>query len=293
MSLAFVGGPLGGNVNSISPTFEYKRFFPVHKKRNVFGFRFLSSFISGYGGKEVPPLSRLYLGGEQDVRGFNIRTVTPVAFVPTSSPTNFTYVDPSALGGTGSPSERTVQIPILLYQFSFPGGDVEAVGNFEYRIPIYQQYVGISYFLDVGVNGILRPSQLMLNPAGFAQLRSTFPNVPIADTLPLAQRSNFYPRSSTGIELVVQLPVVQVPFRIYYAYNISRYSEVVQPSRGNYFINGATIYNLCASHTADCNAEVLTQQILPQIQNYLDQNNRRLLYSEPLHTIRFTVARTF
>jgi len=293
LSLAFVGGPLGGNVNSISPTFEYKRFFAVRKKRNVIGVRFLSSFISGYGGKEVPPLARLYLGGEQDVRGFDIRTVTPVAFVPTSNPTTFTYTDPSALGGTGSPTTRQVAIPILLYQFAFPGGDVESVGNFEYRIPIYQQYVGLSYFLDVGVNGILRPSQLRLDPGGLAQLHSQFPNAQISGTLPLAQKSNFYPRSSTGLELVVQLPIIQVPFRIYYAYNISRYSEVVQPNRGQSFIDGATISSLCANHDPNCNAQVLTQQILPQVQSYLGLNSKRLLYSEPLHTVRFTVARTF
>ena len=291
-SMAFVGGPLGGNVNSISPTLEYKKFFPVRKKRNVIGVRFLTSFITGFGGREVPPLSRLYLGGEQDVRGFNIRTVTPVAFVPTKNLTDFTYSDPSALGGNGFPTARQVQIPVLLYQFSFPGGDIEAVANFEYRIPIYQQYVGLSYFLDVGVNGILRRSQLKLDPSGLADLETTFQR-PIASTLPLAERSNFYPRSSTGLELDIQLPIIQVPFRIYYAYNIARYSQVVQPNRGFSFIDGATISSLCANHDPNCNAQVLTQQILPQVQNFLDQNNRRLLYSEPLHTIRFTVARTF
>ena len=28
--------------------------------------------ITGYGGKEVPPFSRSFMGGEQDVRGFDI-----------------------------------------------------------------------------------------------------------------------------------------------------------------------------------------------------------------------------
>ena len=293
LSVAFVGGPLGGNVNSISPTFEYKRYFAVRKKRNVIGIRFLSSFITGYGGKEVVPFSRLYLGGEQDVRGFFIRTVTPVGFVPTANPTNFTYTDPSSLGGTGFPTARAVQVPVLLYQFTFPGGDFESVANFEYRIPIYQQYVGISYFLDVGADGVLQRNQLRTNAAGLASDRAMFPNVPIPSEIPLAQRSNFYPRSSTGLELVVQLPVIQVPFRIYYAYNISRYNQVVQPNRGNYFLSGALISSLCANHDPNCNAEVLTQQLLPELQTYIDQNNKRLLYSEPLHTIRFTVARTF
>jgi outer membrane protein insertion porin family len=291
-ALGFVGGPLGGNVNSITPTFEYKRFFQVHKKRNVIGVRFLSAFTTGFGGKEVPPLTRLYLGGEQDVRGFDIRTVTPVAFIPTNSPTTITYTDPSSLGGAGTPIQRQVQVPLLLYQFSFPGGDVEGVGNFEYRIPIYGP-VSISYFLDVGVAGILRPSQLKLDPGGLALLHSTFPNAQISSNLPLAQKSDFYPRSSTGLELVVQLPIIQVPFRIYYAYNISRYSEVVQPNRGQAFLNPALIGSLCANHDPNCNAQVLTQQVLPQINSFIDQNSKRLLYSEPLKTVRFTVARTF
>src|SRR5262249_4089981 len=34
-SLAFQGGPLGGNVNAITNVFEWKYFHPVNKKRNV------------------------------------------------------------------------------------------------------------------------------------------------------------------------------------------------------------------------------------------------------------------
>ena len=30
----------------------------------------------------VPPFSRFYIGGEEDVRGFDIRTVSPIAFYP-------------------------------------------------------------------------------------------------------------------------------------------------------------------------------------------------------------------
>ena len=291
-ALAFVGGPLGGNVNSITPTLEYKRFFAVNKKRNVVGFRLLTAFTTGYGGKEVPPNTRLYLGGEQDVRGFDIRTVTPVAFIPTNNLTTFTYTDPTALSGS-VPITRQVQIPVLLYQYSFPGGDIESVGNFEYRIPLFGQYVGLSYFLDVGVNGILRRNQLKLDPGGLADLRNTFPTQPIPDQIPLAQRSNFYPRASTGLELVVQLPVIQVPFRIYYAYNISRYSQVVQPLRGQYFVSESTFNSLCNSGNSLCNEAVLSQQIIPQVLNYIGANNKRLLYSEPLRTVRFTVARTF
>ena len=293
VALAFVGGPLGGNVNSITPTIEFKKFIPVRKKKNVIGFRILTAFTTGYGGKDVPPLTRLYLGGEQDVRGFNIRTVTPVAFIPTNNLTTFTYNDPSNLGAGGLPTSRQVQVPLLLYQFSFPGGDFETVGNFEYRIPLYGQYVGLSYFVDVGVNGVLERDQLELDPGGLADLRNTFPTNPIPARIPLAGRSNFYPRASTGLELTIQLPIIQVPFRIYYAYNISRYSEIVQPPRGQSFISASTIATLCSNGNPACNQQVLAQQILPQISNYIDLNSKRLLYSEPLRTVRFTVARTF
>ena len=292
LALSFVGGPLGGNVNSITPTAEYKRFFSVNKKRNVVGFRLLGAYTTGFGGQNVPPLTRFYLGGEQDVRGFNIRTVTPVAFIPTKNLVTFTYYDPSALGGGGLPIARQVQIPLLLYQFSFPGGDIEGVGNFEYRVPIYGQYVGISYFMDVGVTGVLQRDQLELNAAALADLNNTFPK-PVPAEIPLAGKSNFYPRASTGLELTIQLPIIQVPFRIYYAYNVSRYSEVIQPPRGQSYISPSTIASLCSSGNPACNLAVLSQQIIPQVSTFIDSNSRRLLYSEPLHSLRFTVARTF
>jgi outer membrane protein insertion porin family len=287
LALSFVGGPLGGNVNSITPTLEYKRFIPVHHKKNVIGLRFLTAFTTGYDGKAVPPLTRLYLGGEQDVRGFYVRTITPVGFIPTNSPVTINYIDPTTIGSNGLPVTRQLTVPLLSYQFSFPGGDIEGVGNFEYRIPIYKQYVGISYFLDVGVNGILERNQLQLNSSGFANLTTTFPpdEFHISRKIPLAQDSNFYPRSSTGLELVVQLPIIQVPFRIYYAYNVSRFSEIVQPPRGEYFLSDA--------ERATLPPGVLQTQVIPQLNSLLDQNSRRLLYSEPLHVIRFTVARTF
>src|SRR3989475_5167825 len=37
-SLAFSGGPLGGNVNSITNVFDWKYYHPMNKRRNVLGF---------------------------------------------------------------------------------------------------------------------------------------------------------------------------------------------------------------------------------------------------------------
>ena len=47
------------------------------------GFHVNARFIAGYGGKVAPPYSRYYMGGEDDIRGFDILTISPIAFIPT------------------------------------------------------------------------------------------------------------------------------------------------------------------------------------------------------------------
>ena len=44
--------------------------------------------ITGYGGKEIPPFSRTYIGGEQDIRGFQIWGISPIAFIPSEATIN-------------------------------------------------------------------------------------------------------------------------------------------------------------------------------------------------------------
>jgi outer membrane protein insertion porin family len=65
--------------------FQAKYFHPINHKRNVLAINFVASFATGYDGRELPPYQRLYLGGETDLRGFDIRTVTPVAFIPVAT----------------------------------------------------------------------------------------------------------------------------------------------------------------------------------------------------------------
>ena len=66
---------LGGTVRSIRPIVQYKRFTPVQKGRNAIGFSVNGSYISGFGGLVAPPFQRFYMGGENDIRGFDIRSV--------------------------------------------------------------------------------------------------------------------------------------------------------------------------------------------------------------------------
>src|SRR5438094_10321752 len=58
---------------------------PMPKKWNTIGSNLQASFLSGYGGVVAPPFERFYMGGENDLRGFDIRSVSPVAFLPNTS----------------------------------------------------------------------------------------------------------------------------------------------------------------------------------------------------------------
>jgi outer membrane protein insertion porin family len=281
-SAAFQGGPLGGNVNTITNVFEYKMFHPVNKKRNVLGYRFTTAYTTGFGGKGVPPFSRFYMGGEQDLRGFDIRSVSPVTFIPTATATTISYHNPFAGGILTS-----FTVPVLTYSPTLPGGDYQGTGNLEYRIPILGP-VTAALFADVGTDGIIKKNSLRLDPSGFQNLLQNFPTSGVSPTLPIAPGTNFRLRGSTGIEFVVQLPIIQAPFRIYYAYNLHRlYQEIVSPTP---FIDQKEKDFLKNAFSFDPN--IYNLQIKPQL-DFIQQNPGRLNYFEPSHAFRFTVSRTF
>jgi outer membrane protein insertion porin family len=283
-AFGFEGGFLQGNVNTITHTIEAKYFRPINKHRNVLGFRFLSSFAQGYGGIVLPPFNRFYMGGEDSVRGFDYFTITPWAFVPTAKSAQLFFLDPQLLDAQGSPTLRSVQVPVLQYVATTPGGDTQAVSNIEYRIPIVGP-VSMSFFLDVGVNGITQKSQLQLDPSGVNQLRQQFPNTKIENRLSLAPGSNFKVRSSSGVEFVVQLPVVNAPFRIYWAYNFLRYKQDIVNPQGDFFVSDQLKQSLPPG--------VYQSLLLPQLNAQLNADIVRGKPFEPLKTFRFTVSRTF
>jgi len=169
-----------------------------------------------------------------------------------------------------------------------PGGDIQTAGNVEYRIPIVGP-VTAALFFDGGTVGIARPSALQLDPTGFASLTQQFPGSNVKQQLSIAPNTNFRVRGSTGIEFVVQLPIVQAPFRVYYAYNVHRlYEQIVAPTP---FIDPKEITFLKnAFSTID--PAIFPLQIQPQL-NAIINNPGRLDYFEPKTTFRFTVSRTF
>jgi len=253
LSVAFSGSFLGGNVNTVQPVIEGKYFHPAPWHRShILAFHLLGSMITGYGGKEIPPFSRTYIGGEQDIRGFQIWGVSPIAFVPSEATINVLNNDNSQrtqlvkVNGVLTPVNVTQAIPI--YQLIFPGGDTHVVGNFEYRIPIFGPVV-LAPFVDAGINRILRPGQLTMAQSRIDYLNNAYPNAGFEGKA-LVYPGTQQMRMSTGIELQVLLPVVQAPFRVYWAYNPMRVHEFLQPpivADRSIFPNQATFLNAIAS----------------------------------------------
>ena len=223
---------LGANVNIINPTFD-GQYYHVSPKwhRNVLAFHFTASTLLGYGGKEPPPFMRQYAGGENDIRGFDFFSVTPFAYMPSSA--SIAELNPDGSQRTqkqlinGVLTSVPVNLPIPIYQLISPGGDTKAIFNFEYRIPIIGP-ITMAPFLDAGFNRIVYTNQLTVNPGQIVNLDNQFPEAAYSSKVQIAPGSQAI-RMSTGLEFQVLLPIVQAPFRVYYAYNPLVVREYLQP----------------------------------------------------------------
>jgi outer membrane protein insertion porin family len=282
---------LGGSVRTIRPIVSYKHFIPVQKRRNTVGFNFTGSFLSGYGGLVPPPFQRFYDGGENDLRGFDIRSISPVSFLPTTTSTPLRNPDGSIVPkNPANPLQGSYTIPIPVNQIVFPGGDLSLTGNVEYRITIAGP-VGLAPFVDMGVEPVLRDSQLKISTTQLDLLNSTIFGCPALDIgfnctggvkttfsqdLKPLNGTNWVPRMSTGLELQVFLPIINAPFRIYWAYNPLRLDEIANspiPITRSMFPPGAA---------GDYTFQVSKNAFGPPY-----------LLREPRKTFRFTVATTF
>ncbi|HZQ52205.1 MAG TPA: outer membrane protein assembly factor BamA [Bryobacteraceae bacterium] len=248
LSTGFTGSVLGGNVKTVTPAVDIAYFRRGFFKSNVMGFHFNGRFITGYGGEVPPPYSRFYIGGEDDVRGFDIMTVSPIAYIPTETTVNVLNADgspriqKSISNGVITSSQVSQTIPV--YQLILPGGDTAGVFNYEYRIPIVGP-VTLAPFIDVGIDRISFPSQLGLNPERVTQLNGEFLQANFNGRAILAPGTQ-KPRISTGVELQVLMPVVNAPFRLYWAYNLSYVNTTLQPPIAvdrSVFPNDATFQN--------------------------------------------------
>ena len=262
----------GGNTKFIQPTVEAKWFKP--HRGNVIAMRGLFSLLSGYGGKVPPPFRRSFMGGENDIRGFRLWSLSPMAWIPTETQA-LLYND------NGTPRtqievvegvERIVPVTtdIPIYRLVFPGGDSRLVYNVEYRIKLFGP-VTVAPFFDIGFNKILYGNQVTLNGGRVNDLNSQFPQAGFDDTIAIIPKTEAW-RSSTGVELQVLMPVVNAPFRFYWAYNPMRIAEVLQPP-------------IVADRSLFPNRRSFLEAVRPV--------GQALPFVEKKSTFRFTISRTF
>ncbi len=298
------GGVLGGDVNVFSPTLDFKYFLPVFRrntdKPHVIGMRFLGQHAMAFGKRfeanslafvgGVPIYERFFLGGEFDIRGYNIRSISPVAriesflstrnvkpqivdpndstryidapvgYVSPSVIRQFTYEAPTA-GCTETPSANcnVAKNPQYANGFFTPiGGDTSLVYNLEYRVPIFSM-LAVAAFADIGsvfnlrkfksdqlsvANFLAQPiaDPVLLNPSGRVATSEELAQAAISGgglppgfrTVRLTGESRSYDivrltqnqdkifsdlRASLGAEIRVQVPMLNVPFRLIFAYN--------------------------------------------------------------------------
>ncbi|HSP61899.1 MAG TPA: outer membrane protein assembly factor BamA [Pyrinomonadaceae bacterium] len=194
MSVGLAG--LGGDVRSYEPTLEFTQFYAMRKrlfkifsgedsKENpeVFGFRILMGTVGSFATSSkvrnanslafvdgVPIYERFFLGDEFTIRGYNVRSISPVtpldnfitsrnvvlATNASGTPTPVTGL-PQSLAKigvfTGPTGDNVVSLPRA---FTATGADTQMLGNFEYRIPIIGRTVSWAFFVDAGTAFNLR-----------------------------------------------------------------------------------------------------------------------------------------
>lgn len=185
VGLGFAG--LGGDVRTYEPTVSYTQFIPVRRKKSqrpeVFGFRLVAGYVNSYAITDkirqaqnnslsfingVPVFERFFLGDEFTIRGYNVRSITPIAPVDFFLTSRNVVVAQNPIGTPtlvpGLPATLAQAIAALgtftgvggtnpggfgQRRFQATGGDTQLLGNFEYRIPIFGP-VQAAAFVDIG-----------------------------------------------------------------------------------------------------------------------------------------------
>ncbi|OYT71660.1 MAG: outer membrane protein assembly factor BamA [Chloracidobacterium sp. CP2_5A] len=304
VTFSFTWSGLGGKVKTLAPLLEYREFRPFRflgqgiEKPAVLGMRFRAAHVSAYGTPfdsnslafigGVPQFNRFYTGGEFEIRGYGIRTISPVAPIEDRRTTTDVRVIDGLTGQVLQPglqvsptviqeytyTDKLFPLPLGSFQFIPVGGDSQLLLNLEYRIPLVGP-LSLALFADGGSAFNVRslsdqsiraralpatlgstpdsplPGPIILRPDG-TRLDGTRPNDPnpggplpdgfrvafvqaqqatrtqvnLSQTLGGIGR-NF--RASVGAEIQVNLPVLQVPFRLIFAYNPGAKTNVFDP----------------------------------------------------------------
>jgi outer membrane protein insertion porin family len=176
-TLQIAGGPLGGTVDYFRPNLSAIIYIPTLSKMSL-GMRAQAAWILPYGDTRVLPLyQRYFLGGETQVRGYQIRSIGP------------TDSSGRAIGGN----------KFLLF-------------NAEYYYDVYGPLRMLAFF-DAG-QAYLEDQRMDLSEL----------------------------RMSYGLEARFVMPVLNVPFRLIYAWNPNRSAResIYIPARTFKFAVGTT-----------------------------------------------------
>ena len=207
-SVDFAG--IGGNTNFIKPRFEYAQFRPLNRRMSI-GFRSQIEYIRPYASTAFLPITEtLYLGGEYTIRGFDIRSIGP------RDP-----VTGLVLGGNKTMlfnAEYLINIagPVRLVLF-YDTGQVREIG----------ESFALKEDVTVSVDPGLPP---IVDPFTFTSLVN--PNAPPRFERVIGETNAF--KTSTGAEVRFFMPVLNVPFRLIFAYNPSRFGVLdnnLQPAK--------------------------------------------------------------
>ena len=175
-----------GSVRYVNPVVAYKRFIPMHylipskEGHNVLGVRAQLGYIQGFGGDVAPPNNRFYSGGEQEMRGFDVRGATPYGYVPTRVNFQLTNPDGSCVprDPTNPEDNQCIQVPLPVYGIASIGGDTNLTANAEYRIPVVGPFT-FAFFDDFGIDAAINHGQLKQSPEGFASLTAPLYGCPV------------------------------------------------------------------------------------------------------------------
>jgi outer membrane protein insertion porin family len=204
---------LGGNTNFYKPLLEGVWFWHQSNRLSL-GLRGQFEYIHGFtqsGTDTLPIFEKLFLGGEYSVRGFDIRSIGPQD--PTTG---------LVLGGNKSllfNIEQNINIagPVRLILF-YDAGQVRDVGQAlswkDTQTKIIVPAPPISILYDPTATSLLTPPFIYQNNLVYAF------------------------KTSTGAEVRFMMPVLNVPFRLIFAYNPSRQGvldNTLQPQSGFQF----------------------------------------------------------
>jgi outer membrane protein insertion porin family len=195
-------------VRTYSPQISFTQFYPVRRKGRdqqpeVFGFRLVAAHVGSFATSEkvrnspslafingVPIYERFFLGDEFTIRGYNVRSISPIVPLDSFITSRNVVLSTNATGDstpvpglpaelanigvfTGPTGNNVVRIGRA---FTSIGADTQLLGNFEYRIPLFGP-VSMAAFVDVGTAFNLRKGGDQTFSSNFVNNNSFLPSL--------------------------------------------------------------------------------------------------------------------